>query len=347
MAARWGIAKGSRRKMAVKSTTADGATQGGWGRDLLDRESFGVDVQCWALKVEAENSSAAMESLRSHIMRENRIKPVIKNVDDPSGITRLLLLKASPDGKAPREAEEYAAVHGLELSRHSVRVGYDALNAVAVLGSLLPQHLDVPSSFEMVGHIAHVNLKDQLLPYKGLIGQVILDKNPAIRTVVNKVGSIENEFRVFDMEVLAGDQDLIASVKQGGAIFRLDYSKVYWNSRLGTEHSRVVDMLPKDAIVWDVFAGIGPFAVPAAVRGCTVHANDLNPESHKWCKDNCERNVKRRPGVGEVKLYNLDAREFVRRMVREEEVAAAEAEARAECRDKPVHVIMNLPAMAP
>lgn len=33
--------------------------------------------------------------------------------------------------------------------------------------------------------------------------QVILDKNPRLRSVVNKVGTIENEWRVFDMEVLA------------------------------------------------------------------------------------------------------------------------------------------------
>lgn len=99
-----------------------------------------------------------------------------------------------------------------------------------------------------------------------------------------QVGSIENEFRVFDMEILAGEEDLIASVKQGGATFRLDYSKVYWNSRLSTEHATVCDSLPANAVVWDVFAGIGPFAVPSAMKGCTVYANDLNPDSHKWCK---------------------------------------------------------------
>lgn len=31
--------------------------------------------------------------------------------------------------------------------------------------------------------------------------QVIVDKNPHITTVVNKVGTIENEYRVFNMEV--------------------------------------------------------------------------------------------------------------------------------------------------
>lgn len=37
---------------------------------------------------------------------------------------------------------------------------------------LLPDGLEVPSAFESVGHIAHLNLRNELLPYKHLIGQV-------------------------------------------------------------------------------------------------------------------------------------------------------------------------------
>ena len=37
----------------------------------------------------------------------------------------------------------------------------------------------------------------------------VLQKNKSIRTVVNKVDSIDNEFRVFKMEVLAGEPDFI------------------------------------------------------------------------------------------------------------------------------------------
>lgn len=29
-------------------------------------------------------------------------------------------------------------------------------------------------------------------------------------------------------------------------------------------------------------AGVGPFAVPAAKKGCRVLGNDLNPEGVKW-----------------------------------------------------------------
>jgi tRNA G37 N-methylase Trm5 len=55
------------------------------------------------------------------------------------------------------------------------------------LQKLLPEGVEVPTSFESIGHIAHLNLRPEQLPHKALIGQVIMDKNPTIRTVVNKV----------------------------------------------------------------------------------------------------------------------------------------------------------------
>lgn len=72
---------------------------------------------------------------------------------------------------------------------------------------------------------------------------------------------------------------------------KLDYSKVYWNSRLQGEHLRLVSQFNTGDVVCDVFAGIGPFALPAAKnKDCWVFANDLNPESFKYLRENISLN---------------------------------------------------------
>lgn len=56
---------------------------------------------------------------------------------------------------------------------------------------------------------------------------MILDKNPSLKTVVTKLGNIENEYRVFSMEVIAGEQRLETEVVQHKAKFKLDFSQVH------------------------------------------------------------------------------------------------------------------------
>lgn len=88
------------------------------------------------------------------------------------------------------------------------------LFAEHVLASLLPTEMSegTPTAFTTVGHIAHLNLRDEYLPYRFIIGGTILDKNPGIRTVVNKLDSIDEKFRFFKMELLAGEADYQATV---------------------------------------------------------------------------------------------------------------------------------------
>lgn len=178
------------------------------------------------------------------------------------------------------------------------------------------------------------------------VGQVLLSKFSNIRTVVNKTDSIDETFRFFKMEVLAGEDDMEATVKENGCTFSFDFSKVYWNSRLHTEHERVTQELEAGEVVLDVFAGVGPFALPACKKGCLVYANDLNPHAYSALCANAKQNhVQDR-----LKAYNVDGREFIA-FATQELLDKALKNLREGSQDtKPVtvysHVIMNLPALA-
>ncbi|URE10284.1 hypothetical protein MUK42_22966 [Musa troglodytarum] len=139
----------------------------------------------------------------------------------------------------------------------------------------VPYSITLGYSYWDAGHVARVNLTEDQLPYKDVIAKVIYDKNqPGILTAVNKVGTITNEFRVPTFEVLAGKNDMV------------------------TERGETI---------CDMFAGIGPFTIPAAQKGCLVYANDLNPDSVHYLRINAQINkVEDR-----VYTYNMDARAFM------------------------------------
>lgn len=177
----------------------------------------------------------------------------------------------------------------------------------------------------------------------------MLDKQKNIRTVVNKINQIDDTFRFFKMEVLAGDDDLIATVKENGCTFSFDFSKVYWNSRLHSEHERLVKEFKKSDVVIDMFAGVGPFSIPAAKKGCTVYANDLNPHSYEYLCSNAERN-----GImNNLTSYNLDGRVFVKEIIAhlllqscKDGVTNFDNCVFSVRRNEETHIIMNLPATA-
>ncbi|QLQ80940.1 hypothetical protein HG537_0E02950 [Torulaspora globosa] len=198
-----------------------------------------------------------------------------------------------------------------EILPYEYRMDYDFWKAEEILRAVLPEEFldEIPTGFTVVGHIAHLNLRQEFKPFASLIGQVILDKNNKIETVVDKVSSIATQFRTFPMQVIAGrDNDLVVEQKESNCVFRFDFSKVYWNSRLHTEHERVVSQFFQPGqVVCDVFAGVGPFAIPAAKKDVIVLANDLNPESFKYLKENIELN-KVSPLV---QPHNLDGGEFI------------------------------------
>ena len=87
--------------------------------------------------------------------------------------------------------------------------------------------------------------------------------------------------------------------------FTFDFREVYWNSRLHHEHERLIDKFQPEDVVADVFAGVGPFAIPAAKKGCGVLANDLNPSSYKYLVQNISDNRVRRDAARDLLSSNL------------------------------------------
>lgn len=312
------------------------------GMTKLDRTAFKKTVTIPVLRVRKEIVSKLMQALKRAALQRPGIKRVIEDPEDEDN--RLIML--DPYKMFTHESFEKAELSVLkeldvnpQLSKYNLELTYENFKSEEILKAVLPEGQDVTSGFSRVGHIAHLNLRDHQLPFKHLIGQVMIDKNPGITSAVNKISNIDNTYRNFQMEVLSGEENMLTKVRENNYTYEFDFSKVYWNPRLSTEHSRITELLSPGDVLFDVFAGVGPFVIPAAKKNCTVFANDLNPESYKWLLHNCKLNRVDQ----KVKVFNLDGKDFLQGPVREELMQRLGLSEEA----KPsVHIVMNLPAKA-
>ncbi|CAN1775190.1 tRNA (guanine(37)-N1)-methyltransferase 1 [Linum perenne] len=256
------------------------------------------------------------------------------------GSTRLLLLDERYADKTLEElpqavkfALEEAVIETttstFEVVRCKLTLFYDYWLMNEILEALLPKDMIIPSAFETIGHIAHLNLKDEHLPYKKLIAKVVvLDKNkPKIQTVVNKVDAINNDYRTMQLEVLAGNHSLVTMVVENGLKFHVDLATVYWNSRLATERQRLLLGFTHKDVICDVFSGVGPIAISAARVVKRVYANDLNPQA----VDYLDRNSVLNKLGKKIKVFNMDGRRFISAMFMSEKAESI------------TQVVMNLP----
>ncbi|KAI9048130.1 hypothetical protein LZ554_007925 [Drepanopeziza brunnea f. sp. 'monogermtubi'] len=208
----------------------------------LDRTLFSKTIPMAAARVASlKNLSCYRQKLEKskELMQLERVMNVRPDPDpilaEKGG--KCLLLKPEIKAEDPTTwsavLQEAVEKDDIGIIPYDLKLDYSYWTYHDVMTSLLPEDAqgEIPVGFAIVGHVAHLNLRDEYLPYKKVIAEVLVDKNPQIRTVINKVDDVgtHSVFRTFDYEVLAGPDDMNVELSEGDCIFKFDYSKVYWN----------------------------------------------------------------------------------------------------------------------
>lgn len=202
-------------------------------------------------------------------------------------------------------AEDIPSDHSIFSLRLELNIDYFTYSEI--LRKLIPEK-HVINSFETIGDIIHLNLSDEQLRFKEIIGSVLNYKTGM--TVINKTGQIDNTFRFYKSEVLAGKNSLQTVHKENDVRIWLDLGNVYWCSRLQTERRYITEMIQRGESLCDPFCGAGPQVLPALKKGATVYANDLNP-----CAISClERSLVLNRLACDC-VQNMDAKLFIRSLI--------------------------------
>lgn len=147
--------------------------------------------------------------------------------------------------------------------------------------------LEFEPSYERIGDVVIID-EDDPDRARDLADALVASDIP-VRTVLNRASKIQGRERVRDWEVLVGSDTEVVH-REYGCEFALDLAAVYFSPRLATERHRVTEQVTAGEQVFDMFAGVGPFAIPFARQGATVVATDVNETAIEFLRENAERN---------------------------------------------------------
>ena len=147
--------------------------------------------------------------------------------------------------------------------------------------------LDFEPTYERLGDLVLLYEEDDDRAREA--AEAIVASDLPARAVLNRASKVKGETRVREWEVLAG-QGTETVHREYGCEFALDVARVYFSPRLATERHRVVEQVAEGERVFDMFAGVGPFAIPMAKRGATVVATDVNEAAIEYLEENASRN---------------------------------------------------------
>jgi len=146
-----------------------------------------------------------------------------------------------------------------------------------------------PSSFDVIGHIAIVEIPQKLRGKEKLVAKIIMELNKHIKTVLEKASEREGIYRIRKYRYLAGEKIFETVHKEYSCIFKLDPTKVYFSPRELTERQRIASQVGENEVVLIMFAGIAPYAIQIAKKQPKVKvviAIEINPIAVKYAIEN-------------------------------------------------------------
>lgn len=150
----------------------------------------------------------------------------------------------------------------------------------------------VYSAFDQIGDIVIVKIPDELVGKKKIIADAILENVKTAKAVFAQTSAVKGDFRVRDLEHLAGDDRTVTEYKEHACRFKVDVARAYFSPRLSTERQRIADLTNEGDVVVNMFAGVGTYSVIIAkkVRTAKVYSIDSNYVANGLCIENATLN---------------------------------------------------------
>jgi tRNA wybutosine-synthesizing protein 2 len=159
------------------------------------------------------------------------------------------------------------------------------------LGNSCITNEDLPTGYHVVGHVALLQLKSESMEMAQQIGDLTIEYDKRIRSVIVRKGPTKYIIRTPDYKLVAGDKNTTTIHVENGVKYRLDPLRITFsggNKRERVHMSRVVE---DGEYVVDMFACVGQFALQMAKRESVyVRAIEINPVAYEFLVENITLN---------------------------------------------------------
>jgi tRNA wybutosine-synthesizing protein 2 len=145
----------------------------------------------------------------------------------------------------------------------------------------------VPGSWAVIGTVVLADFDG--CPRPAEVGDALLDLHGEADTVLDR-GGIDGRTRDPDVTVVAGAGDTETVHTEHGTAYALDLAETMFSPGNKAERARMGDVTGPDERVFDMFAGVGYFALPMARAGAEVIAAELDPTTYRYLVENAALN---------------------------------------------------------
>ncbi len=148
-------------------------------------------------------------------------------------------------------------------------------------------------SFDIIGHVAVIEIPEELREKERIIAEAIMKVHPNVRTVAVEEGPTSGPYRVQPVRVIAGEKNLLTLYKEHSVEMWVEVGSVYFSVRHSFERKRIAEQVKPGEVVAALFAGVGPYPLVIAKKQPLVkkiYAVELNPKAYELMVKNVEHN---------------------------------------------------------
>lgn len=150
--------------------------------------------------------------------------------------------------------------------------------------------------FDIVGDIGIIKVPNALEGKKLKFADALLQEvGPRIKVILGQTSPVQGDYRIRDLEWLAGEMRTTTIHKEHGCNLSVDLAKVYFSPRLSYERLRIAKLIQQSSrqeTIINMFAGVGSFSIVIATHYqlVKIYSIDINPEAVRFMEKNIQAN---------------------------------------------------------